>query len=347
MAEKKKNIILIYLEYSGFMVLYGTLRLLPFRAARAFCRGLIKLLWLIDGRHRERSISHILHAGVVQSREEAVRMARRSMLEFGYLLAEIVKVDQLYNHECVDLLATEYILDLVLPCRNPGCRQGIVVTAHFGNWEIAGRFFSEQSQTPMFSLMRPFSNPLIGEKILAHRRSSTHILIDKHQGIRPVLKALQEGRTASILIDQHAASREGVECIFFGHPALVHMTPALLHLKTGIPICPEVTVRDPERPFHFTLETGEAIRYTPTGDKEKDIRILTQMCITALEKLMRKHPEQWLWAPRHWLDIDRRQAAEYANWKAPDYLQKVYDEMMSTPLSPRTRVDFNGDPIQK
>jgi len=346
MAEKKKNPVLIHLEYAGFMVLYGAFRLLPIRAARNLAGVLMKLLWLVDAKHRNRSILHVSHSGIVGTREEAVRIARRSMQEFGWLLAEIIKADQLYSHECVNLRASESILNLVLPCRNPGSRQGIIVTAHFGNWEIAGRFYSEQSQTPMFSMMRPFSNPLIGEKILAHRRSATHILIDKHQGIRPVLKALQEGRTASILIDQHASSREGVECIFFGHPARVHMTPALLHLKTGIPIISEVTVRDPERPFHFTLEAGKSIRYTPTGDKEKDIRIVTQMCITALEKLIRKHPEQWLWAPRHWLDIERRQAAEYANWKAPDYLQKVYDDMMAEPEAPSTLVDFDGNPIR-
>ena len=119
----------------------------------------------------------------------------------------------------------------------------------------------------------------------------------------------------TMLIDQHAAGSEGVECEFFGHPARVHMTPALLHLKTGLPILPEVTRRVPGEDFRFELVVGDLIRYTPTGDKNRDVQAITQLCISALEKLIREAPEQWLWAPRHWLDINRREAEKYRDWK--------------------------------
>ena len=33
--------------------------------------------------------------------------------------------------------------------------------------------------------------------------------------------------------------------------------------------------------------------------------------------MIREEPLQWLWAPRHWLDINRRQAPLYKNWKPP------------------------------
>ena len=44
------------------------------------------------------------------------------------------------------------------------------------------------------SLMRPFANPLIGEKILSSRGGKDHELIDKNQGLRPILRAMNEGR---------------------------------------------------------------------------------------------------------------------------------------------------------
>ena len=163
--------------------------------------------------------------------------------------------------------------------------------------------------------MRHFSNPRVGELILNNRRAPNHILADKRRGVRPLLKALNNREIATMLIDQHASSKEGVECEFFGHPARVHMTPALLHLRTGIPILPELNTRLPGDDFRFEMTCGELIRYTPTGDKERDVALLTQQCISALEELIRRHPEQWLWAPRHWLDINRSCAAEYANWK--------------------------------
>ena len=321
--KKEKSKFRIYLEYIPFRILYALLHVLPIRWGTALVTPLVALLYLVDRRHARRSVEHILHAGITDDRAEAVRIARRSYREFGKLLVEIVKMDQLYSQARIAAGGSEEALDLVTPERNPGSRQVIIVTAHFGNWEVAGTAFAEYSGVPMFSLMRAFSNPLIGELILAHRRSKVHMLIDKKLGIRPVLKALNEGRTATVLIDQHAAGSEGVECMFFGHPARVHMTPALLHLKTGVPIQPEVTVRIADD-FRFELRFGKPIRYQPTGDKQKDVLVISQMCISELEEMIRECPEQWLWAPRHWLDIDRRQAEQYRNWKpSPEILEVV------------------------
>lgn len=315
---KEKSTFRIYCEYYPFLLLYGVLRLLPLKCGYTLVAPLISLLFLVDRRHARRSVQHILHAGITDDRAEARRLARRSYREFGKLLVEIVKMDQLYTPDHVVITGPEETLNLILPERNSGKRQVIIATAHYGNWEVAGTAFATRTATPMFSLMRAFGNPLIGELILAHRRSDVHILIDKRLGIRPVLKALNDGRTATMLIDQHAAGNEGVDCLFFGHPARVHMTPALLHLKTGIPILPEITVRVGDD-FRFELRCGKLIRYQPTGDKTKDVQVVSQMCISALEEMIRKDPDQWLWAPRHWLDINRRQAEEYHNWKpAPE-----------------------------
>lgn len=77
---------------------------------------------------------------------------------------------------------------------------------------------------------------------------------------------------------------------------------------------PELLTRLPGEDFSFEMCAGELIRYTPTGDKAHDVAVVTQMCISALEKLIRQHPEQWLWCTRHWLDRERGSAAEYADW---------------------------------
>lgn len=264
---------------------------------------LIGLLFYVDIRHRRRTISHLLHAGVVPGRKEVWRLAKKTFLEFSKLLVEVVKMDQCYDLSKIRVVGPEKTVDAVLSRKHPN-RNVIIVTAHYGNWEVAGTAFSEYSGVRMLSIMRPFDNPLVGELILAHRRSKMHELVDKHGSIRPVLKALQQGRNVSILIDQHASHQEGVENRFFGHPCRTHMTPALLHLKTGIPILPEITRRAGDN-FEFELVVGDLIEYRPTGDKENDVRAITQLCTTALERLIAEQPEQWMWAARRWLDIDR------------------------------------------
>ena len=262
--KKEKSKFRIYAEYYPFCVLYGILHLLPLKVGYAICTFLFRLLFIADRRHRVRTIQHLVHAGLFANEAEARRFAKVTYLEFAKLLVEIVKMNQLYSRDKISIVGSPEAIEYAEP--GPGKEVGgqvIIVTAHYGNWEVAGTAYSEQANRPMTSFMRPFGNPLIGEMILNHRGGDLHDLVDKHEGIRPILRAAAAGRNITMLIDQHAAGAEGVDCEFFGHPARIHMTPALLHLKTGIPILPEITRRKPGSNFEFELVFGDLIRYKP------------------------------------------------------------------------------------
>lgn len=321
--KREKSKFRIYAEYIPFRILYSFFHALPLKVGYALSGFLFRLLFLADRRHRKRTIQHVMHAGLFTDRKEARDFALKSYLEFSKLFIEIIKMDQLYTKDKISIVSPVEGNSLLGPAA--GESQGpqhIIVTAHYGNWEVAGTAFSEQANRPMSSFMRPFANPLIGKLILDQRAGDLHHLIDKHEGIRPILRAAAAGRNITMLIDQHAAGSEGVDCEFFGHPARIHMTPALLHLKTGIPILPELTRRKPGGNYEFELVVSEPIRYAPTGDKQHDIQVISQMCATALEQLIMQDPVQWLWTPRHWLDINRKQAEQYQNWQPPVRLEK-------------------------
>ena len=303
MAKKKIPLWRQKMEYALFRFFYDLFRRLPLSAAQKIAHGVFLLFYGLDARHRSRTISHLLHAGVAKDRKEAAESAREVLRQYSRLFVEIVTQDRHYDPRKIRISGPERSVERLFSKTEPH-RNVILVSAHYGNWEVAGTAFSEYSGVRMLSIMRPFDNPLVGELILAHRRSKVHELVDKQGSIRPVLKALQQGRNISILIDQHASHQEGVENVFFGHPCRTHMTPALLHLKTGVPILPEITRRGGDN-FEFELVVGDLIEYKPTGDKEKDVQAITQLCTTALEKLIAQQPEQWMWAARRWLDIDR------------------------------------------
>jgi len=310
--KKEKSNLRIYAEYLPFRVLYAALQALPLKVGYALSNALFGVLFLIDRRHRVRTIQHVMHANIVKDKDEARAFARRSYGEFAKLLVEVVKMDQLYTRDKISAAGDPAAIAAVFPGDGAPGIQVIITSAHYGNWEVAGTAFSELANRPMSSFMRPFGNPLIGRMILGQREGGVHDLIDKNAGVRPILRAAAAGRNLTMLVDQHASGAEGVECRFFGHPAQIHRTPALLHLKTGIPIQPEITRRKAGANFEFELVLGPQIRYTPTGDKERDIAEISQQVATAMEKLIQEDPVQWLWTPRHWLDINRRQSANYA-----------------------------------
>ena len=302
--KKKKSKILIWIEYYLFMLLYFTVRVIPLKAAYAINKFLFRILYVFDVKHRQRSIQHIMHAGLVENKREAAKLAKKSFSCFSQLMVEIIKSDQYYTPEKVKVTGCQETIDKVF---NPaGNNQNVIlVTAHYGNWEVAGTAIAQKTQITMASIMRPFANPKIGELILKNRASDVHEMIDKAGGIKAILKALKENKIATFLVDQHASKKDGgVETIFFGEPCRTHSAPALIHLKTGVPIMPQLTRRVDDN-FNFECMVGELIEYTPTGNKEEDVKKLAQMYTTALEKMIAEVPEQWMWTHRRWLNINR------------------------------------------
>ena len=219
---------------------------------------------------------------------------------------EVVKFNQIVTpenyHEYIRFASDSPEMNKIMDPEHPVT--AILASAHLGNWELAGNIYAMLSGQNLCSIMRPLANRKLGEYFYTHRMSKKHTTVSKEKGIRPLLAALNRGDSIAVVSDQHATKTEGVEITFFGHPARAHMTVALLHLKTGHPILPILAIREDDN-FHFMLTGTAPIRYTPTGNKEHDIREITQLYSNGFEELIRKYPEQWLWAHRRWLDCNR------------------------------------------
>ncbi len=303
--NKSKSSFAIELEYRLFLFAVWCVRRLGLGVAYAAATLAARLVCLFDFKHRNRSVQHILHSGIVKTREEARKLAFENFRHMFKVFVEIVKFDQFINQgNFRERIANEmsdpearHIID-GNPC------QAILATAHLGNWELAGACHCLMCGSSMTSIMRPLGNPKIGRYIYEHRSSFRHKTSSKDKGIRPLLAGIKDGDTIAIVSDQHAGSKEGVETVFFGHPARTHATAALLHLKTGIPIWPVFLVRKDDN-FNFAFVGGELIRYAPTGDKDADIKAVCQLFTSSIERFIRAHPEQWIWAHRRWLDLNR------------------------------------------
>lgn len=304
--SKEKSLILDNIVYFFFRLLTFLVRVLPLSVGYALADIASWFFYHLDFKHTGRAVTHILHSGIRTDRKEAKKIARESFRHLMKVFIEIVKFDQIVTRENI----RDYIrvADDPLSQRllNPETSyQIILATAHLGNWELAGGANSVLSGIPVTSIMRPLNNEKIGNYIYNHRMSFDHKTVSKKKGLRPLLTAMNEGHNIAIVADQHASSNEGVEVTFFGHPARAHATPALLHLRSGIPIAMPYLVRL-DNHFHFEYRCEDEFVYTPTGDKQKDIQEITQRYTEIIERAVRKYPEQWLWCHRRWLDCNRK-----------------------------------------
>ncbi len=301
--SKRKNPVIVELEYLVALLAAAVVRVIPFRLGLAMMRGVAMVVYVFDFRHRRRVKRHLVFAGVAKDNREAAALARRNFKQLAMIPVESLKIAPRlasWNvREFIRVSGSPEAVDLFFESEDPS--PAIIVTAHYGNWEIAGVGYSLLSGMPLTTVMRPFDNPKLGERVYKTRVGGNHNVCPKEGAMKSLLRALKSGGSVCIIADQHANREEGVETMFMGHAARTHASPAVLHLKTGVPILVSVSKRVGVGQFEFVC--ADPIRMKPTADKEGDVERLTQEYTTALEKLILEDPAQWLWAHRRWLDM--------------------------------------------
>ncbi len=302
--SRKKQSFKIIVEFLLFLFVEKIILALPLSVASLLGIFLAKIVYLFDIRHRRRTISHIQHAGVASDENAAKALARKNFRHFGLAIVEIIKSPQVFKTEeevrkRISISGSKSSEDLFFG--RGKAVQVIAVTAHFGNWEIAGIGYCCLSGREMLSVMRDFDNPLIERAFVRRRQGFGHSLVSKDGAVKATIKAVKDGKSICFIADQHAGGRYGVEISFFGHPAKAHNSPAILHLITGLPILVGVSKRIAPMTYEFQLAEPIILK-----DKNRPAIDIVQEYSSKLESLISKAPEQWLWAHRRWLDINRK-----------------------------------------
>jgi KDO2-lipid IV(A) lauroyltransferase len=142
-------------------------------------------------------------------------------------------------------------------------------------------------------VVRPLDDPGINALVEHRRRLSGNRLIEKWDAARVILRALHKGEAVGVLIDQNSSLSEGVFVDFFGVPACANAGFAKLAVHSGAAVLPGFAVwSDAEQKYVLRF-------YKPvemTGDAAAD----TQRLHSLLERVIREHPDQWLWIHRRW-----------------------------------------------
>jgi KDO2-lipid IV(A) lauroyltransferase len=173
----------------------------------------------------------------------------------------------------------------------------IVISGHFGNWEIGGASIAVHG-VPVEVVAQRQRNPLFDAELAANRNRLGMEVIERKEAPKKVLRALRSGKAVGIVGDQNVR-RGGVFVDFFGRPAATARGTALFALRTGAPIFLGMAKRIPGVPQRYRV-TFEPIDFSPTGDMEQDVLRLTEVHTKHLEKHVRGAPEQYFWQHRRW-----------------------------------------------
>jgi KDO2-lipid IV(A) lauroyltransferase len=182
-------------------------------------------------------------------------------------------------------------------------RPAIIVTGHFGNFEIGG-FTLGVLTYPSHTVARTLDNPYLNSYIKRFRESTGQFIIPKTGGSDEIIKVLNEKGLMALLVDQ-SAGQKGYMVDFFGKPASTFKAIGLLALKYNAPliICYSLRRQNEQgefEPLKFDIHITSVLDPASLPHDIKNAKDVTQWFTKKLENGIRKCPEQYWWIHRRW-----------------------------------------------
>lgn len=282
------------LEYLAVALLIFVLNLIPYRIALLVGDAIGFAAFSVFRIRRRVAITNLKDSfGRSYSGEDYRKIAARAYMNIGRGMIEYGLFPSL-RKKSLDRFLTISGEDNLQEIDN-GDRGAVLVTGHFGSWELMGAFLASRGW-PIDYLVGEQHNLLVNRLMNNHRRIFGIGLIEMGVAARGVIKAIRNGRMVCMLSDQDAGS-DGVVVQFLGRPASTPKGPAAFALKTGAPLACGFIIREG---FRQRIIIEPPIDFRPSGNKDKDIEDLTRKYTDLLEEYVRKHPDHWFWPHRRW-----------------------------------------------
>jgi KDO2-lipid IV(A) lauroyltransferase len=268
---------------------------LPRGAALKFCGFLGRLAYWIVADARRMTAKNLSRTfGWPEGHPRLARMTRGVFINAGKNVADLALIPRL-NEVNIDRLIRvkgRHHLDLAM-----AQGRGVVgITGHIGNWELMAAWVAIKGY-PLSAVARRVYDVRL-DRILNDLRKNANVRgISRDAGVKEMIRVLRRGEMLGVLMDQDTKVR-GVFVPFFGRPAHTPVGPVILAMKTGAVIVPMAIHRQKNETYLITIEQPLELAYT--GNREEDILINTTACTSALERLIRLDPVQWVWMHDRW-----------------------------------------------
>jgi KDO2-lipid IV(A) lauroyltransferase len=282
------------LEYLLTIVLVRLFQVLPHETALRFGDSLGRFTFSVVRLRRKVVLENLRNAFPGKDKSEILTIARDTYRNLAMSLVEYARLPVTSNEELRDRITVEGLNNLDKALSRS--RGAVLVTGHFGSWELMGASLRALGY-PVNFLVGEQKNKAVDDLMNQLRRSKGIGIIRMGASMRRVLEALKKNQFVAMLSDQDAGSH-GVFVHFLGRRASTPFGPASFSLRTGACIVSGFILREDLSRHRVILE--EPFLPVPGDDKEKDLMHVTQVYTSLLEKYVRERPDHWLWLHRRW-----------------------------------------------
>ncbi len=271
-----------------------TWRLAPARASQVG-DVLGALVFHLTGMRKKLVMEHMARVfGMTEGSEELRAMSRSVYRQLGRTAVEHARLLAGRTADLRDRLAVSG--DEHIARARKGGRGVILITGHFGYWELLGATVAMLGY-PITVVAKKLHNPAVDRLVHAGRERLGMAVATMDKAPAAVFRALRRNECVGLLADQDAGAG-GVFVDFLGSRASTYQGPALFALRTGAPIVPCFIIRTGPERHRVCFETP--IEAIPTGDEPADIARITQAYTDVLARYIKDFPDHWFWVHRRW-----------------------------------------------
>jgi Kdo2-lipid IVA lauroyltransferase/acyltransferase len=287
-----------WLVYVVVRMLICVAQAMHVETGRSLALGMAWLFANVLGIRRRVVDDNLRHAFPDLSHEDRVRLARRMWEHLFLLVLEVAHTPRkIHETNWRQFIELENVAPLMRHLMSD--RPVIVVTGHFGNFEIGGYALGILG-FPTYTVARTLDNPYLDRFVNRFRGATGQFIIPKVGGYDQILHVLGHGGTMAFLADQYGGDK-GCWVNFFNRPASAYKAIALLALEHDalVAVC---SSRRTTRPLRFRMVTHAIADPREASAGVGSIRELTAWYTNRLEDAVRLAPEQYWWLHRRWKD---------------------------------------------
>jgi Kdo2-lipid IVA lauroyltransferase/acyltransferase len=298
MANKPRKPFVDLAVYAAVRVVVCVLQAVPLRVALGFGRLLALIAYQIDKRHREVARDNLRHAFPERCADavECDRLVRACYTHFCTMAIEIAWIPRrMHLHNWRSMGTPTHFERIVTPIL--GERSVLLVTAHYGNWEVAG-YVTGVVGIKSSAIARELDNPHLDRFLQKFRQKTGQAILSKTRDYERINSVLANGGIIATLGDQDAGPK-GMFVEFFNRPASTHKAVAILAMEHDS-VMVVMGVPRVASPMKFALNIEEVIDPRDYAERPDAVRAITARFTQAIERLVRQHPEQYFWLHRRW-----------------------------------------------
>lgn len=293
-AKKKKSRFTVRAEYMLYRVIARIADSGDNRRARRMGERLGAFASVVLKGRSRMAMRNLAKTFPEKSDEERRQILRQCWRHFGRVSMDFLRFRHLTREQLQEICVVDgwEKLDRAIAMR----RGVLLLSAHFGNWELGGSFLA-MIGLKTTTVARKLDNELLDRDLYAARTGAGMELVDRRKAARPLLRTLEQKGVVVLLMDQAVQQQEGILVPFLGRPAWTTPAPAKLALRFNSPIVYVFVYPDGEK---WRIEISEPMIPADLPREKQTAEALTELMNDVISDRIRRHPELWLWMHNRW-----------------------------------------------